>query len=60
MGFLLNDTCLIVKKMNQKKVANIGLLVAIICTIILIAWYRNGESKRWLDIEPIAEEVIID
>jgi len=46
--------------MNQKKVANIGLLVAIICTIILIAWYRNGESKRWLDIEPIAEEVIID
>ena len=36
----------LITKMNQQKIANISMVIALVLAACLIGFYRNGENKR--------------
>ena len=50
----------LITKMNQQKIANIGLIIALVAAACLIGFYRHGENKRWTDLNVVEETTVQD
>ena len=46
--------------MKQQKIANIGLIIALVAAACLIGFYRHGENKRWADLDVVEETVVVE